>query len=152
MKKILNLVLVITTVLSFFSSCSSDNGNSTSGNSNIGSGNGGNSNSKIIGTWGTKWNDGTGIAVHPKFTFLSNGNVKYYTYFSGSTPQLEEIGTWAISGDIITMDFPETVDIKFKNKIIYINDSEFEFEEITQVGYDTWNAELYYKTTDPNLN
>lgn len=139
MKKFLGLVLVFTTLMTVFSSCSSDD-------------EGSNSNSQIVGTWGTKWNSGTGIAVHPKFTFLNNGNVKYYTYPSGSQPELEEIGTWSMSGDILTMDFPETVDIKFKNKIIFTNENEIEFEEVNQSGYDTWGAETYYKTIDPNLN
>ena len=141
MKKILILVLAFTTLLTVSTSCSS--------NDNDG---GNNSNSQIIGTWGTKWNSGTGIAVHPKFTFLSNGNVKYYTYPSGSQPELEEIGTWSMSGETLTMDFPETVDIKYKNKVTFTSETEIEFEEVMQSGFDTWSAETYYKTTDPNLN
>ena len=141
MKKILILALAFTTLLTVSTSCSSDDNDG-----------GSNSNSQIIGTWGTKWNSGTGIAVHPKFTFLSNGNVKYYTYPSGSQPELEEIGTWSMSGETLTMDFPETVDIKFKNKVTFTNETEIEFEEVIQSGFDTWNAETYYKTTDPNLN
>ena len=141
MKKILILALAFTTLLTVSTSCSSDDNDG-----------GNNSNSQIIGTWGTKWNSGTGIAVHPKFTFLSNGNVKYYTYPSGSQPELEEIGTWSMSGETLTMDFPETVDIKFKNKVTFTNETEIEFEEVIQSGFDTWNAETYYKTTDPNLN
>ena len=139
MKKI--LILAFTTLLTVSTSCSS--------NDNDG---GNNSNSQIIGTWGTKWNSGTGIAVHPKFTFLSNGNVKYYTYPSGSQPELEEIGTWSMSGETLTMDFPETVDIKYKNKVTFTSETEIEFEEVMQSGFDTWSAETYYKTTDPNLN
>ena len=139
MKKI--LILAFTTLLTISTSCSSDDNDG-----------GNNSNSKIIGTWGTKWNSGTGIAVHPKFTFLSNGNVKYYTYPSGNQPELEEIGTWSMSGETLTMDFPETVDIKFKNKVTFTSETEIEFEEVIQSGFDTWNAETYYKTTDPNLN
>ena len=139
MKKI--LILAFTTLLTISTSCSSDDNDG-----------GNNSNSKIIGTWGTKWNSGTGIAVHPKFTFLSNGNVKYYTYPSGSQPELEEIGTWSMSGESLTMDFPETVDIKFKNKVTFTSETEIEFEEVMQSGFDTWSAETYYKTTDPNLN
>lgn len=141
MKKILILALAFTTLLTVSTSCSSDDNDG-----------GNNSNSQIIGTWGTKWNSGTGIAVHPKFTFLSNGNVKYYTYPSGNQPELEEIGTWSMSGETLTMDFPETVDIKFKNKVTFTSETEIEFEEVMQSGFDTWSAETYYKTTDPNLN
>lgn len=141
MKKILILALAFTTLLTVSTSCSSDDNDG-----------GSNSNSQIIGTWGTKWNSGTGIAVHPKFTFLSNGNVKYYTYPSGNQPELEEIGTWSMSGETLTMDFPETVDIKFKNKVTFTSETEIEFEEVMQSGFDTWGAETYYKTTDPNLN
>ena len=139
MKKILSLVLVFTTLMTVCSSCSSDDSGS-------------NPNSPIVGTWGTEWNNGTGVAVHLKFTFLSNGNVKYYTYPSGSEPELEEIGTWNMSGDILTMEFPETVLIKFNNKVIFTSETEIEFEEVNQSGFDTWNAETYFKTTDPNLN
>ena len=141
MKKILSFVFVLTTVITFLTSCSSDD--DSQGNS---------SNSEIIGTWGTKWNNGSGIAVHPKFTFLSNGRVKYYVYPSGNQPELEEIGTWNMNGDIITMNFPETVEIKFKNKFIFINETQFDFQEIQESGYDSWNAESYFKTNDPNLN
>lgn len=138
MKKNTILSVIILALTLSLSSCSSDSEN--------------NSNSKIIGTWGTQWNNGTGITTHPKFTFLSNKKVKYYTYPSGNQPELEEIGTWNLNGDVLTMDFPETVDIKFKNKITFTSDTEIEFEEIIQSGYDTWNAETYFKTDDPNLN
>ena len=141
MKKILSFVFVLTTVITFLTSCSSDDDS-----------NGNSSNSEIIGTWGTKWNNGSGIAVHPKFTFLSNGRVKYYVYPSGNQPELEEIGTWNMNGDIITMNFPETVEIKFKNKVIFINETQFDFQEIQESGYDSWNAESYFKTNDPNIN
>lgn len=141
MKKNLSFVFVLTTVITFLTSCSSDDDS-----------NGNSSNSEIIGTWGTKWNNGSGIAVHPKFTFLSNGRVKYYVYPSGNQPELEEIGTWNMNGDIITMNFPETVEIKFKNKVIFINETQFDFQEIQESGYDSWNAESYFKTNDPNLN
>lgn len=139
MKKILGLILVFTTLMAVCSSCSSDDSGS-------------NSNSQIIGTWGTESNNGTEIIINPKFTFLSNGNVKYYTYPNGSEPELEEIGTWNISGDILIMEFPETVLIKFKNKVIFTSETEIEFEEVIQSGFDTWSAETYFKTTDPNLN
>lgn len=122
--------------------------NSCSNDDNNGSGN----NSKIVGTWGTEWNDGSGVSVHPKFTFLSNGNVKYYTYPSGSQPELEEIGTYSLNGDILVMNFPETVLIKFKNKVIFVSDTEMEFEEVNENGFDTWSADTYYVTDDPNLN
>ena len=141
MKKILSFVFVLTTVITFLTSCSSDDDS-----------NGNSSNSEIIGTWGTKWNNGSGIAVHPKFTFLTNGRVKFYVYQSGNQPELEEIGTWNMNGDIITMNFPETVEIKFKNKVIFINETQFDFQEIQESGYDSWNAESYFKTNDPNLN
>lgn len=140
MKKIFTLIFAFTTLVTFLTSCSNDDDG------------GNNSNSEIIGTWGTEWNNGTGVAVHPKFTFLSNGRVKYYTYPSGSQPELEEIGTWNMNGDILTMNFPETVEIKFKNKVTFISETQFDFEEIQESGYDTWSAESYFKTDDPNLN
>ena len=120
MKKI--LILAFTTLLTISTSCSSDDNDG-----------GNNSNSKIIGTWGTKWNSGTGIAVHPKFTFLSNGNVKYYTYPSGSQPELEEIGTWSMSGETITKDIPETVEIKFKNKDLTRGVLKLITKQLTQI-------------------
>ncbi|WP_028123697.1 hypothetical protein [Epilithonimonas tenax] len=139
MKKIFTLIFAFTTLVTFLTSCSNDDegGNSSS--------------SEIIGTWGTEWNNGTGNAVHPKFTFMSNGKVKYYVYPSGNI-ELEEIGTWNMSNGIITMVFPETVEIKFKNKVIFVSETQFNFEEIQESGYDTWNAESYFKTDDPNLN
>ena len=90
--------------------------------------------------------------MHPNFTFLNNGKVKYYTYPGGNQPELEEIGTYGLNGDILIMNFPETTEIKFKNKIIFINETQFNLEEIQEAGYETWNAESYFKTNDPNLN
>ncbi len=141
MKKILSLFLTLTLFVAF-NSCSNDDDNNNNNDSN----------SQIVGTWGTEWNNGSGVSVHPKFTFLSNGNVKYYTYPSGNNPELEEIGTWNMNGDILIMEFPETVVIKFKNKVTFISDTELEFEEINESGFDTWSAQTYYKTDDPNLN
>jgi len=54
--------------------------------------------------------------------------------------------------DILIMDFPQTISIKFKNKITFISDSEYKFEKIVESGYSSWSAESYFKTTDPNLN
>lgn len=139
MKKFLGLVLAFTTLMTVISSCSSDD-------------EGSNSNSQIVATWGTEWNNGTGTAVHPEFTFLSNGNVKYYTYPSGSEPELVEIGTWNLNGDVLIMEFPETVLIKFKNKVTFVNENEMEFAEVNENGFDSWSAETYFKTADPNLN
>lgn len=133
MKNILILILMLTVFITVFNSCSSDDDSEN------------NSNSQINGTWGTS-------PQYPKFTFLENGNVKYYTYPNGNQPELEEIGTWNMNGDILIMEFPETVLIKFKNKVTFISDSELEFEEINENGFDTWNADTYYKTNDPNLN
>jgi len=137
MKKVLSLVLTLTVFITVLNSCSSDDDN------------GNNSNSQIVGTWGTDWNDGN---IYPKFTFSSNGNVKYYTYPNGSEPELEEIGTYNLNGDILVMEFPDNVLIKFKNKVTFISDSELEFEEINESGFDSWSNETYFKTDDPNLN
>ena len=113
MRKILRLFIVFTTLMSVFSSCSSDDS-------------GDNSNSKIVGTWGTKWDNGKGIAIQPEFSFLGNGKVKYYIYPNaiGIGPELAEIGTWSMSEEILTMEFPETVLIKFKNKVIFTSDTQ----------------------------
>lgn len=125
--------------LLILSSCSSDDNNEN------------NSSSKIEGTWGTEWDNGDGISVNPKFTFLSNGDVKYYTYFN-SEPELEEIGTWSLNMNTLIMEFPENVLIKFKNEVIFVSENEIRFEEIDEDGFSTWNAETYFKTDDPNLN
>lgn len=139
MKKILGLILVFTTLISVSSSCSSNDGKS-------------NSNSKIVGTWGTQLNNGTAITIQPKLTFLSNGKIKYYTYTSGNQPKLEEIGTWNMSEEMLTMDFPKTFKIKYKNKVELISDIEIEFITFIQTGYGSFSQERYYKTIDPNLN
>ncbi|HLV13741.1 MAG TPA: hypothetical protein VKY41_01075 [Xanthomarina sp.] len=141
MKKILSLFFALTIIL-VLNSCSNDD-NDDNGSAN---------NSQIVGTWGTEWNDGNGISVHPKFTFMSNGNVKYYTYPSGGGPELEEIGTYNLNGEILIMEFPETVFFKYKNKITFVTDTELEFVQVIENGFDSWSAETYFKTDDPNLN
>lgn len=139
MRQILSLFFALT-LISVLNSCSN--------NDSTGSGN----NSQIVATWGTEWNDVNGVSVRPKFTFLSNGNVKYYTYAGGNEPELEEIGTYSLNGDILLMEFPETVLLKFKNKVTFLNDTELEFEEVNENGFDSWSAATYFKTEDPNLN
>lgn len=136
MKKFYLFFILIMTL----TSCSSDDGNVQS-----------NSNSQIIGTWGAEFINDNDYPIDPKFTFLSNGDVKYYTYFNPE-PELEEIGTWNLSGDILTMEFPENVLIMYKNKVTFVSDSEIYFEEVNETGYSTWDARAYFKTDDPNLN
>lgn len=142
MKKIFSLFLALTVSISILNSCSRDDND----------GNGSNSNSQIVGTWGTVWNTVNGTIINPKFTFANNGNVKYYTYPNGSQPVLEEIGTWNMNGDILIMEFPEDVLIRFKNKVTFVSDTELEFEEINENGFDTWSAQTYFTTENPNLN
>lgn len=141
MRKKLSLLLALTLFVSVFNSCSSDDDSSEN-----------NANSQITGTWGTEWNSGNGVTVNPKFTFVSNGNVKYYTYPNGSQPVLEEIGTWNLNGDILIMEFPEDVLIRFKNKVTFLSETEMDFEEINEDGFDSWSTQTYIKTDDPNLN
>lgn len=124
--------------LSTITSCSSDDDSGTSLSENA---------QRVLGTWGT----GGTTTINPKFTFESNGNVKYYTYPTENQPVLEETGTWNLTGDILVMEFPEDVLIRFKNTITFVSDTEFVFEEIQENGFDTWSAQTYFKTDDPNL-
>jgi hypothetical protein len=128
---------ILILALTLITSCSSDD-DSSSENGDT---------EELSGTWGTEWNN----AVNPKFTFDSNNNVKYYTYPNGNQPELEEIGTYNLNGDILVMEFPATVLIKFKNRVIFVSDTELNFEEIQESGFDTWSAQTYKKTDDPNL-
>ena len=136
----LSLMLLSTTALT---SCNSDDINTEIVDTTL--------KTKIKGTWGNKWDAGTGIKTYPKFTFLENGKVKYYTYY-GNEAELEEVGTWYTNGDFLIMEFPATVNLKFKNKIAFVNVNELKMIQIQEVGYDSWDDELFYKTTDPNIN
>ncbi|MDX1271704.1 hypothetical protein [Bizionia paragorgiae] len=129
---------ILILALTLITSCSSDDDSNSSMSENA---------QKLLGTWGNEWDN----AVHPKFTFESNSNVKYYTYPSGNNPELEEIGTWSMNGDILIMEFPDNVLIKFKNRIVFVSESELEFEEIQESGFDSWSAATYFKTDNPNL-
>src|SRR5690554_4823520 len=64
----------------------------------------------------------------------------------------KEIGTYNLNGEILIMEFPETVFFKYKNKITFVTDTELEFVQVIENGFDSWSAETYFKTDDPNLN
>ena len=136
--KIIILALVIVT----FTSCSSDDDSGSNNNEIV---------SKLIGTWGViNPNDNLELV---ELSFYDNGSVKYYTYFNYPNPELEEIGNWSVNGSILTMDFTETVLLRYVQNVIFIGDNELQFQRVENSEDDPWNEnESFYRMEDPNLN
>lgn len=126
-KSILLFVLLISSIISF--SCSGDD-DSTNLNETA---------QKLIGTWGDY---GLDEVFYKKFTFRSDSKVEYYTYPNGE-PILEEIGDWSMDGDILTMEFPETVLLVFVQKVVFTNDDTVQFIEVSGTEHEAWEGTYY---------
>lgn len=125
-KTILFFTVMVMSIANF--SCNNDD--STNLNENA---------QKLIGTWGTLgWDD----EFYKKFTFRNDSKVEYYTYHSNEN-ELEEIGTWSMDGDILTMVYPETITSTFVQKVIFISDSKVQFIQAEGSNEEPWEGTYY---------
>ncbi len=113
-------------------SCSSDSDSNSELNQNA---------EKLLGTWGTLDSQDT---FYKKFTFRNDLKAEYYTYPGGSQPELEEVGTWSMDGDILTMSFPETIELTFVQKVVFTNDTQVKFNSTGVSGEEAYSG-TYYK-------
>lgn len=112
-------------------SCSSDEDSNSELNENA---------EKLLGTWGTRDSQNT---FYKKFTYRSDSKVEYYTY-SGSQAELKEVGSWSMNGDVLTMVFPETIEITFVQKVVFTNETEVKFNSTGVSGEEAYSG-TYYK-------
>lgn len=131
MRKFALYISFLFTSISFLTSCSSDDNSGSSLNTNE---------EKIIGIWGPKNGDGS---IQKQFVFKNNKKVEYYTYWD-EQGELEEVGNWSMNGDVLTMVYPETVELKYIQKVTFINDNEVTFTELTTTSDDAWEG-TYFK-------
>lgn len=128
-KSILLFVLLISSFISF--SCSGDD-DSNSLNETA---------QKLIGTWGDY---GLDEVFYKKFTFRNDSKVEYYTYPNpNGEPILEEVGNWSMDGDILTMEFPETVLLIYVQKVVFSDDNTVQFIEVPESEHDAWEGTYY---------
>lgn len=129
-KSILFSLLVAFSFLSF-TSCSSDDDSSSNSTSH-----------KIHGKWGTIGGDDI---TYLRFNFRSDKKVEYFVYWDWDVgPELEEIGSWSMDGDILTMVFSEEVELIFEQRVIFIDNDTMEFVEVPGSEHEAW-ADTYVR-------
>lgn len=125
----LTLFLSVITI----SSCSGDDSSSSQNNE---------VHQKLIGKW--YFDDpSTNPSVNNSFTFTSNGHVTY-SYWTGTANEYDsETGSFSVTGDIMTMTFPETVSLDFVQKVVFINDNEVEFQDTGVSGQEAYEGDYF---------
>lgn len=96
-------------------------------------------NQKIIGNWAPEPLNAfssDSLNYYKRFTYRNDGKVEYYIYSVDNEPYLAEVGNWVLDGDILTMNFPETVNLIFVQKVKFINDNLLNFSEVTDSDED----------------
>lgn len=130
-KSILLFVLFITSIVSF--SCNGDDDSSSLNELE----------QKLSGKW---YFEEIGFEPNNSFTFNSNKIVRY-TYWNGqgSNPYVfeHEDGTWSMNGDILTMTFPEGVELIFVQKVVFIDDNTVKFVEVPGSEHEPYDGTYY---------
>lgn len=99
---------------------------------------------KLVGKWYFQDPDVYGYDYNNSFTFSSDGNVTY-RYWIGTGNDFEsETGSFNVSGDILTMTYPEGVELVFVQKVVFVSDSEVQFVEVEGSNEEPYDG-TYYK-------
>jgi|SRR5690625_3212581 len=129
MKKSILLSLLLAFSFLSFSSCSGDDDSSSSNPTS----------QKLIGKWGTISNNETYL----RFKFRNDNKVEYYVYMQNE-PELEEVGSWSLNGNILKMIFSEGVELIFEQEVVYLDENTMQFIEIPGSEYEAW-ADTYIR-------
>jgi hypothetical protein len=121
------------TLLIITSSCSSDDDSPNSNNEIYQS---------LIGKWFFD-DPSTNPIDNNSFTFTSEGNVTYSYWTSSGVEVVNETGTFSVDGEILTMVFPENVELTFIQKVVFINDNKVEFQPTGNSGEDAYEGDYF---------
>ena len=128
-------------LLMFFSltllSCSTDDGGLKGGEEN-------NSIShKIIGKWYFEDPTTNGTSINNFFIFNSKNEVTY-NYWVGTGIEFDvEKGNYKFEGDIMTMTFPDGVEYKFVQKVVFLSDTKVKFETVPGSKIEAYEGTYY---------
>lgn len=128
------LLLVILSISLFTVSCSNDDNSDSNSNQIY---------QDLIGKWYFE-NPSTNPTYNNSFTFSSNGNVTY-SYWDGNPGNNydSETGTFSVDGDILTMEFPETVSLTFVQKVVFITADKIEFQSTGVAGEEAYEGDYF---------
>lgn len=100
---------------------------------------------KLIGKWYFQDPSVYGYSTNNSFTFTSNNRVTYSYWRGGSSTDFDsETGSFSVNGDILTMTFPEGVELVFVQKVIFINESKVQFVQAENSNEEPFDG-TYYK-------
>lgn len=99
---------------------------------------------KLIGKWYFQDPDIDGYDYNNSFTFSSNGNVTY-RYWIGIGDEFEsEIGSFSVNGDILTMIYPEGVELVFVQRVVFLSENKVQFVQVEGSNEEPYDG-TYYK-------
>ncbi|MEZ4801146.1 MAG: hypothetical protein R2797_00120 [Gelidibacter sp.] len=132
MKKRIYFLLFILLGLSF--GCSSDDSSSNLNETG----------QRLLGKWYFGNPAIIGLATNNSFTFTSNGEVTY-SYWTGGADNdfYNESGTFNVDGDIMTMTFPEGVELTFVQQVVFENDFKVYFEPVDGSELDAYEGDYF---------
>lgn len=100
---------------------------------------------KLIGKWYFSDPSVYGFSTNNSFTFTSDGKVTYTYWTGGMNSDFDsETGTYTADGDKLTMIYPETVTLKFVQKVVFHSDKKVEFVDTGNPNEEPYDG-TYYK-------
>ncbi|HIP33662.1 MAG TPA: hypothetical protein EYG89_02785 [Bacteroidia bacterium] len=125
------------TLLIITSSCSSDDDSSNNNETY----------QNLIGRWYFD-NPNNNPIDNNSFTFTSEGNVTYSYWTSSGVEVVNEIGTFSVDDEIMTMIFSEGVTLTYVQKVIFINDNVVEFQPTGVSGENAYEGDYFRDGAD----
>ncbi|KJD33977.1 hypothetical protein PK35_04370 [Tamlana nanhaiensis] len=102
---------------------------------------------QLLGKWLFE-NPNNNPSVNNSFTFNPNGNVTY-SYWTGSGNNYDtETGTFSFNGDIMTMDFPENVNLTYIQKVVFLGDNVVGFQPTGISGENAYEGDYFREGAD----
>lgn len=134
MKKTVLLIAIVISTL--FSGCSKDDDGQANNTNKV--------YKNLIGKWYFGDPEEYGYSMNNSFTFTSKGNVTYSYWTGGQGNDFDsETGTFSVDGDILTMIYPEKVEIIFVQKVVFVNEGKMEFLPTGNADEEAYDGEYF---------
>lgn len=98
---------------------------------------------QLLGKWLFE-NPNNNPETNNSFVFTSEGVVTY-SYWKGNEVNSygSETGIYSFKGDIMTMKFPEGINLTFVQKVIFVNENVVEFKETGIEGEEAYKGDYF---------
>lgn len=131
MKSILKFSLLVLSI-ALVSSCSSDDSDNNQNEIQT----------QLLGKWLFE-NPNNNPTVNNSFAFTTSGSVTY-SYWTGSGNNYDnETGTYSFNGDVMTMDFPENVNLTYVQKVVFLGENVVEFQSTGVSGENAYEGDYF---------